>query len=90
MNELLNLRFISKKDEWYDENTEARLICLTGTGRLGSPSGPRSVGGLFQGYRDGGFDQEVCSFTEFEIVDEAYFSCPEAKNVKRIMESDVY
>lgn len=90
MNELLNLRFISKKDEWFDENTEAQLICLTGTGRCGTPSGPRSVSGLFKGHKNGGIDEEVCCFTEFEIVDEAYFSWPEAKSVKRIPIEDVY
>lgn len=84
MDELVNLRFISKSDEWFDENTEAVLICLTGTGRIGTPSGPRAASGLFKGWKDGSLDEEVCCFTEFEIVEESYFKWDEAKKVKRV------
>lgn len=83
MEELINLRFISK-GEWFDKNTEAKLICLTGTGRVGSPDGERAASGLFLGFRLGMLDQEVCCFTEFEIVTEDYFTWEEAKDVKRI------
>ncbi len=83
MADLSSLRFISK-GEWFDKDTEAYLICLTGTGRLGSPSGPRSIGGLFCGYKDGEIDEEQCDFLEFEIVDEEYFTWDEAKNIRRI------
>ena len=83
MGDLINLRFISK-GTWFDKDTEAKLIGLTGSGRVGAPNGPRSVSGLFKGYRDGSLDEEVCSFLEFEIVDEDYFSWNEAKNIKRI------
>lgn len=85
MEELVNLRFISKKDEWFDENTEVKLICLTGTGRLNSPNGPRWASGLFKGHRNGGLDEEVCCFSEFDIVTEDYFGWPEAKGIKRVL-----
>lgn len=83
LSDLLTLRFISN-GEWFDKNTEAKLICLTGTGRINSPSGPRSASGLFRGYKDGELDEETCCLTEFEIVTEDYFSWGEAKNIKRI------
>lgn len=84
MDDLLTLRFISK-GEWFDKNTESKLICLTGTGRIGSPSGPRSASGLFLGYKDNQLDEETCSLMEFEIVTEDYFSWGEAKDIKRII-----
>ncbi len=85
MEDLLTLRFISN-GEWFDKETEAKLICLTGTGRSGSPNGQRHVSGLFKGFVDGNIDEEICCFSEFDIVTESYFEWSEAKNIKRVIE----
>jgi hypothetical protein len=87
---LQTIRFIANdsEDSWYDPETEAVLICLTGSGRFGGPGGPRSLSGLFLGYKDGRLDEEECCFLEFDLVDEQYFTWAEAQNITRIPRDD--
>lgn len=51
------MKYISK-GEWFDEGTEVKLIDDY------RPEGWDS--GLFEGFRNGVLDQEVCTFDEFE------------------------
>jgi len=72
------MKFIAKKDTWFKEGTEAKLIDYYYTADDGDQVG------LFQGIRvcehppaEANFpigserdDQEVCCYSEFEILDE--------------------
>ena len=58
------MKYIAKKDEWFDEGTEATLI---DDYRL-STSAPFDSG-LFLGIHNGKPDEEVCSFDEFDIAE---------------------
>lgn len=55
-------KYISK-GEWFDKGTEAVL--------LDDYRKDLFPAGLFKGYRNGVLDEEVCTFEEFEIIDEA-------------------
>ena len=54
----MGIKYISK-GEWFDKGTEAKLI-----------SKYRSGWGLFEGIRDGKEDEEICTFDEFDMVEE--------------------
>lgn len=54
-------KFIAKKDTWYDEGTEAKLLFVM--------TNVQPYGGLFSGIKDGRLDEEGCSFDEFEILE---------------------
>jgi hypothetical protein len=56
-------KYISKKDEWFDEGTEAQLI----DDYMGSIM---DGAGLFRGIKDGKLDEEICLFEEFDIIDD--------------------
>lgn len=63
-------RYFAKKDTWYDEGTEAFLLCLYTEGTLNDPG----HGGLFSGTKNGKLDEEGCGFDEFtveEVLSEA-------------------
>lgn len=51
------IKYIAKKDTWFDEGTEAELIC---------ECGPYQA--VFKGFKDGKLDEELCSFEEFDII----------------------
>lgn len=57
------MKFIAKKDTWFDEGTSAKLLtdCSGGTFK---------GHGVFEGFRNGKKDEELCDFDEFEIVEE--------------------
>lgn len=57
------MKFIAKKDTWFDEGTEAKL--LTDCGEW-----PFKGDGIFEGIRNGEIDEELCGYDEFEIVKE--------------------
>lgn len=63
-------KYISK-GEWFDAGTEAVLI----DDYRQDPVQPFNAG-LFEGYRNGHPDEEVCSFDEFEIIPGASTSLP--------------
>lgn len=52
------MRYFSKKDEWFDEGTEAVLTADC-----------RSFA-IFVGYRNGNLDEEACSLDEFYIIED--------------------
>lgn len=61
------MRFIAKPDEWFDAGTEVRLI--DDYRDSDEMIYNRSLNaGLFEGFRNGLLDQEVCCFDEFDIV----------------------
>lgn len=57
-------KYFAKKDTWYDEGTEAFLLCLYNEGTLNDPK----HGGLWKGTKNGKPDEEGCGFDEFKIV----------------------
>ena len=57
-------KYISK-GEWFDIGTEASLIDSYDVDEFT----PINNTGLFQGYREGRLDQEVCGFDEFDITE---------------------
>lgn len=68
LRQIKQLKYISRKDEWFDEGTEAKLIddyrdndAMFYNRDLNS--------GLFEGLKDGKLDQEVCCFDEFDIIE---------------------
>jgi hypothetical protein len=58
--ELKKMRFISD-GTWFDEGTEAKLLCKTSEFMDGI------WGGLFKGIRNGFIDEEMCASDEFKI-----------------------
>lgn len=58
------VKYISR-GEWFDLGTEAALLDDYRKDKIAPWNG-----GLFEGYRNGKPDQEVCTFDEFDIVDE--------------------
>ena len=61
-------RYIAKPDpdNWYDAGTEVKLIDDYRT----DPKNPWNSG-LFEGLKNGIVDQEVCSFDEFDEIEES-------------------
>lgn len=57
------MKYISR-GEWFDLGTEARLL---DDYRVGTPSWNC---GLFEGYRNGHPDEEICGFDEFDLVED--------------------
>lgn len=55
------MKYIAKIDTWYDQGTEVELL---------DDFRPLVDSGIFCGYRKGKLDEEICSFGEFEIVEE--------------------
>jgi hypothetical protein len=51
---------------WFDKGTEAHL---QGEGRE-FPDGDKD--GIFRGLRNGEWDEELCLFSEFKIIDDGY------------------
>ncbi len=63
------MRFIAKPDTWFDEGSEVKLV-----DDYRNPSGvtrfnPLDESGLFEGFRLGRIDQEICLFEEFDILE---------------------
>lgn len=52
----MNKKYIAKPNTWFDEGTEATLICEI-----------TSEYGLFSGIKDGKEDEEGCLYEEFDI-----------------------
>ncbi|KKL27448.1 hypothetical protein LCGC14_2385040 [marine sediment metagenome] len=50
------IKYIAKKDTWFDEGTGAELI---------TDLRPAIDSGIFCGIKDGGIDEELCEFEEF-------------------------
>jgi hypothetical protein len=62
------IKYISRKDEWFDEGTEVKLIDdYRDNDAMFYNRGLNS--GLFEGLKDGKLDQEVCCFDEFDIIE---------------------
>lgn len=59
------IKYITKKDQWFDEGTEAKLI-----DDYRDEKQPGFICGLFEGIREGRLDEEVCNFDEFEQIDD--------------------
>lgn len=57
------MKFIAKKDTWFDEGTEAKLLTDCGGGFFNG-------NGIFEGIRNGKVDEELCGYEEFKIVKE--------------------
>ncbi len=53
------MKYIAKKDAWFDEGTEVKLLCE-----------PFFMGVLAEGFRNGKIDEELCGMDEFEIIEE--------------------
>jgi len=60
-------KYISKKDEWFDEGTEVELI---DDYRMSKSVLSRCNAGLFRGTKNGKIDEEVCEFDEFDVIEE--------------------
>ena len=58
------MRYIAKKDTWFDEGTEVKLIFDY---RKVKRHPDDDDWGLFSGIRDGRPDEEVCSLDEFDV-----------------------
>lgn len=58
-------KYISK-GEWFDAGTEA--VLLDDYRKREYMGGSIWNAGLFEGYRNGHPDQEICTFDEFEII----------------------
>jgi len=63
-----HIKYVSRANEWFDEGTEVKLIddyrnndAMFYNRELNS--------GLFEGLKDNVFDQEVCCFDEFDIIE---------------------
>ena len=63
------MRFIAKKDTWFDEGTEAVLLGESWVGFADPALTIRADAGLFAGIRDGKPDEEVCGLDEFDIIE---------------------
>ena len=60
------IKYVAKPDNWFDAGTEVKLI-----DDYSNPPGNVLEGaGLFEGFRNGSMDQEICLFEEFEVVDD--------------------
>ena len=68
------MKYISK-GEWFDEGTEVVLI---DDYRINPLPNLRRNAGLFEGYRNGHPDQEVCTFDEFDVIDDAKTTTPDS------------
>ncbi len=53
----MKIKYIAKKDTWFDEGSEAELL-------VEIPSG-----GLFKGIKNGKEDEELCDIEEFDIIE---------------------
>lgn len=61
--------YIAKPDGWFDTGTEVKLI--DDYRNNDSMFYHKSLNaGLFEGFRNGLLDQEVCDFDEFEVIEE--------------------
>ena len=60
--------FFSKKDEWFDEETQAIPECIFEFGCKCSECG-RTLQGIFAGIKDNRPDEELCCLCEFEVLD---------------------
>jgi len=67
------IKYIAKPDEWFDVGTEVQLIDDYRASSAMYFGGPEMNAGLFEGLKDGKIDQEVCSFDEFDIIEEGDF-----------------
>ena len=56
------MKYIAKKDTWFDERTEVKLIDDY------REEDPKWNFGLFEGMRGGKIDEETCPFDEFYLV----------------------
>lgn len=56
------MKYIAKKDTWFDEGTECKLLVDCSPGVDGS--------GVYEGFKDGKLDEELCGHDEFEIIGE--------------------
>jgi len=61
-------KFISKRGEWFDEGTEAKLISEEFNYNKENQFDLCNLWGLFSGIRNGKPDEEACSFDEFDII----------------------
>ncbi len=52
--------YFAKKDSWFDEGSEAKLIAII----------YKTTSGLFRGIKNGEEDEEICTFDEFDIIEE--------------------
>lgn len=64
------IKYVAKPDEWFDEGTEVKLIDDYRADSSMYFGGPSMNAGLFEGLKDGKVDQEVCSFDEFDIIED--------------------
>ena len=54
-------KYRAKPNTWYDEGTIVELLVDI----------PEIEGGLYRGIRHGDYDEEMCSYHEFEVIDES-------------------
>ncbi len=65
------MKFISKKDQWFDVGTEAEITQDTEFDVVHcSNCGKSCKSAIFLGYRRGDLDEELCSFCEFDIAED--------------------
>jgi hypothetical protein len=62
------MRYIAKANTWFDEGTEAVLLGEAWTAYEDFELKRSVAVGLFEGFRNGKLDQEVCPVTEFDCV----------------------
>jgi hypothetical protein len=60
-------KYIAKSSSWFDEGTEVILIDYLYT----SPADSGEDMGVFEGLRNGKRIQEICKYSEFEVVVES-------------------
>jgi hypothetical protein len=64
MNNNKSVKYIAKPHTWFDAGTEVTLIEDMRLARLHPVNS-----GIFEGYRNRKFCQEICSFEEFEVIE---------------------